>query len=214
MISRRSAAYSSMIRRASSDRNGSGGGSSLLGCRSSDGTMPWWWANEPNELIDLNQRPASVNRHWRGSSCAWKPCSRRRWFSRKTTVSTSVVCYQKWSILRTLWAGYPLPRMEYQGTVIGQAARSWCRGGLAISDVGTRTYWKSWQSQSGGPCTPCNESVKAKSSPKNRWVHELAVAGARRPLAHGMTAPALIPPWLGPLLLRVESHLFGLQFCD
>ena len=55
MISRRSAAYSSMIRRASSDRDSFAAGSSLLSCSSSDGTMPGRRLNKPNELIDLNQ---------------------------------------------------------------------------------------------------------------------------------------------------------------
>jgi len=51
MISRRSAAYSSMIRRASSDRDSFAAGSSLLGCSSSDGTMPGRRLNNQTSLL-------------------------------------------------------------------------------------------------------------------------------------------------------------------
>ena len=56
MISRRSAAYSSMTRSASSSRDGLGGGSSLPDSGSSGGTMPRRSAeNQKGPLTQINR---------------------------------------------------------------------------------------------------------------------------------------------------------------
>jgi hypothetical protein len=56
MISRRSAAYSSIIRRASLRRDSFGGGSLLLGGGSLGGFMPRWSGRNRNAVIETSQR--------------------------------------------------------------------------------------------------------------------------------------------------------------